>query len=418
MNGPQVTYRQMLERLQNEGLLTAQQLLLAEDALTKKREHTPAFAGLMMGIGAWLAGLFFTGFLLILFYQLHIEKSGIALAGLGYLFSATMLRRSARHLFFIQAALALALTGYLMAIFSITDLGSYSDRGLTSAVVSTLLAVLVCWVNPCPILRFMLPLIATFFVLVWLVYDDLPFGMCILALAQVLALTLILIRYRNQPGLHILSHSLLMALALALGELFYHGAHATGMYSLFYNHYSSLSYLWREVDYISTFLFVAWLLWVVRWFARHLLLGSERDHWHHYPMARAGLLACVLLAVFANSGVVVFTGMLLLGYGLQERYIFQGALALLALSMGYLFVELHRQFLGNFQTPLALIASGVIFLGVRAWMRHCLRQNSASQPIEQPDSGNFSRVRQGLIWGGAALLFLLLNVMAICRSLL
>ena len=412
MNEVKLTFRQMLERLQADGFLTAQKFAEAEGALSNRENNTPIFVGILIGVGAWLAGCFFTAFLLLLFDTMHVDKGGVFLAGCGYLFGATLLRRSSRHLFFIQAALALAVAGYLMAVFGVVETASYGERELWAALASTLLAVVVCYFNPCPIIRFIMPVVATGIVLNWLVTAQMPWAVSILVLAQISALTTLLLRYRAVPGLRVLAHALIVGLAMTLGTLL-HQEEYTGWYSLFYYHHSTAeAHAWQDVGYLLTLVLALWLMWAVRWFARRVLPAAAREEWHRHPVVRAAILACVLLAAVSNTGVLAFTGILLLGYGLQERRIAAGATILMYCSLVYVFVEMHNLFPGQIRTPAALIASGLVFLFVRVWLRRWSSRNIVLQPVEVLEVGGLSKWQNRLLWGGAAFLFLVLNAMA------
>jgi hypothetical protein len=410
------TYRQALERLRDQGLVSTEQIVRAEETLGRGMEHTPVFVAVIFGVGAWLAGLLFTGCFGLLMHELGAESDALFMAGLGYLFGATMLRRAARHTFFIQAALALAVTGYVMALIGTHEARSYGECDGAMAAVAVLLAAVVGWVNPCPVLRFMLPVAATGFVLNWLVDGQLPLAAGALVAAQLAGLTVLLLRFRYRPGSRVLAHALLASLAIALTVIFVQGEHASSYFFFFGRyHESSVGVVWRAVSFSLTLLSAAWLAWLIGWLARRVLPEAERAHWHRHPFVRAGWAAGVVLAAFSNLGIVVFTGVLLLGYGVAERYICSGALLCMTASLIHLFVELHDGALGPLSTPLTLLVSGGVFLGLRRWLPRSGPLDVA--PAEASGLSLLSARSTGLIWGGAVLIFALLNLLALSKVL-
>jgi hypothetical protein len=262
MSQSKMTFRQTLERLQSQGQISAEQLARAPEVLSTQ-SNTPLFIGLLVGVGAWLSGLFFTGSVVMLVEIMHVDKSGIVMMGIGYLFGATLLRRSAKHLFFIQAALALTVVGYLMVV--LIDFWHHGgDHALNVAATSFLLSTILFLVNPCPIVRFMVPIASNSFVLFWLAEKHQYGFMAILILTQTLVVTWILLRQRTHPALRVLAHSLIFCLGMALSTLFYQAEHASSWHYWYYYDRAEATKLWLATSQILTVLLCVWLMFLVR----------------------------------------------------------------------------------------------------------------------------------------------------------
>lgn len=120
-----MTWRELLMRLQTEGLLTADAAAQVEVQLGTQGADSPAspptpwYVRVLVIVSAWIAALLFLVFLFGMAF-FDVEETALVL-GVGFIAVAVGLRRWAKGLFLQQMAFAVSVTGQACFLFGLVD---------------------------------------------------------------------------------------------------------------------------------------------------------------------------------------------------------------------------------------------------------------------------------------------------------
>ncbi|MDY0096630.1 MAG: DUF4401 domain-containing protein [Candidatus Vecturithrix sp.] len=161
------TWRELLERLEREGLITSEARSDIQRALSSESlaDSSPWYIRVLVGFSAWVAAILFLASL----FGFHIFDSPMSAIIIGFIFILITLsvRRYTDHLFLNQLAFALSLTGQFLLIGGI---GAKTESLSLAASAAIILECLLLIGYPDPIHRFF-SVIFSFAAIVVVVYD-------------------------------------------------------------------------------------------------------------------------------------------------------------------------------------------------------------------------------------------------------
>ncbi|QSQ23960.1 DUF4401 domain-containing protein [Pyxidicoccus parkwayensis] len=345
----------VLKGLQAEGHVPADSEARARTALEVHQRNdvtTPWFVKALAGFGAWVAA----SFLLSFFGCVGLWKEEVMLALLGLIIGggATLLRRATRGAFMEQLALALCLAGVAMVE---TGAAMVTESEVTPAVLQLVLGAALLVLFPDAILRFLMALgmAAAAEFLLWKALGELGMQLGLLGCA-VLVHWLLLEQARLRRGrwgelvgpcAFALACGLMGALltlnfaGAMLGELRMHGVPVP--------------------DALLTLGLTALTLYTASRVMKELGLEAS---------GVAGVAVFVALAVLAlmtlhTPAIITAVGMMVLGFHRRSTVLLGLAAAFLLAAGGWYYYDLGLTLLAK---ALALTGSGLVFLGLRAFL--------------------------------------------------
>jgi len=355
-----LTVRQLLDWLAERGLFDAGKHERAAEVLAHPRQALNVGIKLLTVIGAWIAAGAFLGFVMAL---VRPDHGTTIMMGLGYCVGATLLRRIARHDFFIQVALALLLAGYGMVLSGVGYSPSSPEAPWCVASAAVALAAALYFVYDYPVQRFLVPLIAAqvvFWELLGAGRDE-PSYSHVALYALVLLETLAVLALLAGPPKWTSVRPLGLAMAAALMISVGHISLPHEFRREFTSSYSTLA-LWP-----FNVILAAGLLWLVRFAARQAgpaeagVAQVTNLRYQRGPVLVA-LGTIVLLAVVANPGILAGLLLLVLGHAVRDIYPFAFGIVLLVGSLALFWCNLDMQLTARAGL---LVASGLVLLGAR-----------------------------------------------------
>ena len=329
-----MTLGEVLERLTAEGLLEASAHEPIAEHLAKREpaDDFPWYVRVLIGVGAWFAAGFFIAFLSMADL---VTWSGESLLpwGLGFVVVATLLRRSTRHTFHAQLALALSVAGHGMTYGGVDDL-------LGGLGWVALVAVLLCaaeyplnrdWLN-----RFLSVLVAIALVVAWVVHFEAPELLHVFVFAEVVGIGVLFTGRRVPSACRPLAYALAMALPMTL---------------LLTISAWDIAMPWWP----SSVVLAAWLIWLYGWCA------GEASLLRREPMVVA-IVATALLGGFSNPGLLAAVGLLVLGYAMADPVLSGLGLAFVPTFIVAYYYDLD---VGLDLKSWVLMGSGAVLLAVR-----------------------------------------------------
>jgi hypothetical protein len=368
----------LLAHLGSTGLLSVDGESAIKKKLEPQEQPTPIFVRALMTIGAWLSAAFLSVFIQVTIFDYSNESS--LPMGLGYLVGAMLLRRVAKHFFFHQVALALLVTGFILALVGVADATGYSEETDLVVLTAAALAAITYFFYDDALQRFVMPLAAAIVAAVYL-WDDASVAQhWRLNIYVGLELAAVILIFSNERRR---ARFLPLGYAMAVGVLF-------GLFS---------QTVWREewsLDYLDSdqlllahvvlrLLVAAAGVLTIRWAACDMQPAlSQSKAWLRNGAVWAALCVAVLLCIVAPPGVMFALLLMVLGRGSSQRRLeVLGVLALVVFltdyyySMATPFIDKARLLTGS---GLALLAAW--------WLLTRLLPKTGEKPcaVSQPPS--------------------------------
>lgn len=346
MKSAPCTVRDVLEHLEQEGLIESERTMRIQRALASESltDSSPWYVRVLVGFSAWIAAILFLASL----FGLHFIDSPTEamVLGLVFILITLFIRRGANHPFLNQLAFALSLAGQLLLIGGV---GFETDSLFFAAIAALILESVLLIAYPDPIHRF-LSVLFGFAAIVALLYDlDIP------------------------DVIH------LLILFAAGGVLFgweREAAFLTGDYAEFF----------APVGYgLMTALFLllipsilpdlpvsSWWASTVGLLALLLILEAHLLAFHQIavaqPIGMILLIGTVLVSIpfYAAPGVIAALLVLLLGFQRGNRLLMGLAFTFLAVFLAAFYYYLDLTLLAK---SAILVVSGGGLLGLRFWFK-------------------------------------------------
>lgn len=348
------TVRAVFDHVEERGLLNAEQREKAAVALGARRAEVHQGIKILTAAGAWLAALAFVIFAMMLF---HPEGGAGVVMGLGYCVGATFLRRMARHDFFVQAALAIVLAGFLIAVVSVHEGIGYSashTREWATSAAAVMLAGVLYIVYDYPLQRLVVPFIAVMILFGSIVGDECWMALHLLIALEAIAILFLFACRTDLPALRPLSFALAVALAIT----------AWPLSAPFHNHllWGSQRFDTRDA-WLSQVTLAFALVWLVIWAARQTLPeGTTPAACLRRPVVLVALGTVLLFAVVGNPALLAGLLLLILGHATREVLLTLPGLLVVVGGLSVVFCD--YEFSMTARSGL-LVASGLVLLAAR-----------------------------------------------------
>ncbi len=328
-----LTVADLLANLEEKGLLLdlSQAKESACNTLSKEiDDDSPWHIKALIGFGAWLSSIFFFAFIAIS-GAIPNDKHSLLMTGILLLIIATFFRRSYSHVFHSQLALALLVTGYSFTLVC----SSWIVRSLyTLPFVSTAVCLLLYFLNPDPIQRFLGPFTTLILWTIWIISELNHNFLNALIIVEMLAAYFLLTRSAAmfRPASYAFVFSIPTTLLLPI------------TYSRIYTN-------WLPT---SVFLCLG-LVALVYWLSNNRLSLKE-------PPLLYAIVAIVLLACFAPPGLLAAIALLILGHGIHNSFVTAYGFLFIPVFIIYFYYYLGIDLAYKSWT---LIFSGLVLLALR-----------------------------------------------------
>jgi hypothetical protein len=353
-NGQAMTLRQLLARLGEKGLFQEGDAGLAQVAghLEKEEaeERTPYYIRALVAIGAWVAAGFFILFLGM--SGLISDDAGPLIGwGLTFIAGATVMRHFSTHVFPIQLALALSVTGHTLALAGVCEpVREFWPAPLAAAVLCAVLYPLY----RDSVHRFLGTLLVAGTFAAWLLSEEqLHHGLHVLVLAEAVGAGVLFTHPRMRPSFRPLAYGLVVSLCLTL----------TLMVVLATAPHTDLLTPWWP----SSVVLALGLIWLYGWMA-----GG------HEKLLREPLVIAVvatLLFTASSPGILAALALVVLGYARDDRALLGLGLVFLPTFITFYYYSLDVELIVKSGV---LVGSGAVlllarfYLGTRPWAREAV----------------------------------------------
>ncbi|MBW3595640.1 MAG: DUF4401 domain-containing protein [Planctomycetes bacterium] len=333
-----LTLRELLGRLQQRGLLDADQAsaIAEHQAWRIGSSGEPWFVHALLAAGAWVAAICF---IVCLGIADLLDDEAFSLLGWGaaFLTGATVLRYFANHVFPVQLALAVSLAGHG---FVLTGAGELADHVAGVAVAAVLLCILLYPLYRDALHRFLSCLLASGCVTAWLVMDGVAEVVHVTILGKIVTVGLAFMYRSDFSWLRPLGYA--MALSIP-ANLF-----------LVLLPEDTVAVHWWPANVVLT----ASLIWLYQWAA------GGWDRFREEPLVVA-VVATVCLAAVTTPGVLAAVGLLVLGYARRDPYVLGMGTAFFPAFIVVFYYEMETDLLAK---SWILMASGAVLLAARWYL--------------------------------------------------
>lgn len=298
------TLGEVLAELLERELLDAEGLSLIKQHLAKRESHhhEPWFVKFLLALGAWIAAICFVTCLGIA-NLIGDDWRILFLWGGVFIVSATVLRRFSDHIFPIQLALAVSSMGHGLVIAGAANFSGGDRPFAYIATASVGLCLVLYFIYPDNLHRFLSCLVAAGLLAAWIVESDFWPLLHLAILAKVVTIGIVF-TYRPEP---FILRPLGYAMAIALSASLFLVLLPEGIEGI----------QWWPANVILT----AALVWLFQWVA------GGWDRLRSEPLMIV-VASTVCLAAFTTPGILAALGLMVLGYARHDRYL---------LAMGVLF---------------------------------------------------------------------------------
>ncbi|HEX8821907.1 MAG TPA: DUF4401 domain-containing protein [Archangium sp.] len=348
--------RDVVSQLQVEGVLAGDAQALAGTALASRQDvttGTPWFVRILTGFGAWVASLFLIAFIALVVTA--SEEVGAIILGLLLTGGAVVVRRMGNNVFLTQLALSTGLAG--QALF-VGGMGSLTDSGEAAAAATLGLGLVLLFVYPDTIQRFLSALSASLALLI-LLRLTVPGVLVDVALVglTVLAHLLFLQQGRLQAGRwgEVVTPTAFGLVTVLFSVLL--------MRTWFQDFYGSL---FREgAVELPPGVLTLGLAVVTLYSAWRVLEETGVDTGGTAGVTAFATLVLLAVLTFRTPGVIAAAGVLLLGFHRRNVVLLGMAVAfILNFGVSY-YYDLELSLLAK---SLALLGSGLVMLGLRLFI--------------------------------------------------
>ncbi len=194
------TMEDLLNHLEMDRRISVHQKEAIERHLIQagQTKDDPFFLRFLSGAGAWLAAAFLIGFLLVA--DIITDDVGAAVCGMTFLIAAILATRKKGHFFLRQFALALAISGHLLV------LGSVSTRSAVDVLTHIWITHTLLWITVYPLLndgvyRFLVSAALPLPALIWIYREHRFEWIHMLIAAEVVLAGVLLLKNKLHPAL-------------------------------------------------------------------------------------------------------------------------------------------------------------------------------------------------------------------------
>ena len=374
------TLRELLLEPECAAAFPPDRLIELEQALQADRDHDmPWYLRFVIGLGAWLASLFFLGSACTLLGWDQPNRTSIGVMGIVLLIIAVLVGRQKWGVFAEQAALAVSLAAQGMIYVSVLDDEPAGHPLRTAMLVALALAAILYFAYPAFLSRLMTCFAALQLTLVWIGFGDPiaagsvrePATVALLSLAwwavHLGGIVFTLLPPQRAIDLKPLGYALVASLAAWQIENLLGAWSRVDALS-----YSSAEIMWFTYNLRGSLLGLAFLV-IAAWAAG----GRDAVRAHLGPCL--GLAAAVVALVYLGlGGVLLALLFVLLGFALQDWPILGLGLLLFPAFLAHYYYSLQLDLL---QKSGVLVTSGIVVLLLRAGIRHVLKASSAAKEI-------------------------------------
>jgi hypothetical protein len=331
------TLGEALDYLADQDLLTDEARQQIESGLKagSAAEATPWYFKLLIGIGAWIAALFFIGF------TTAIALQAAAVWGLVLIAAAVALNYYTDTIFTKQLALATSIAGHIIFLIGLVEQLDLTPSDGGFFVIAT--AVTVLWIvlyrlYRLSVHRFLSTLLVPATFTAWIISEEFYEGLHLLLLVEVIGIGVIFLgRTRFTAQLLPAGYALVVAVLIM----------------------PFLTLILLDVDEIAV-----WPARVILSLGFIFLVLSLSGDWR--KLGREPLIlavgAIILLALLSNAGIIAATGLLVLGFARRDLLITAAAQLFLLVFISFYYYDLHLDLL---EKSAVLAASGIIIMGAR-----------------------------------------------------
>lgn len=348
--------RDVVSQLQAEGVLAGDAQALADTALASHRDvtaGTPWFVRILTGFGAWVASLFLLGFISVMVAV--SEELGAIVLGLLLTGGAVFVRRMGNNVFLTQLALSTGLAGQVLFIGGV---GSLADSAEAAAAATLGLELVLLFLYPDTIQRFLSSLSASLalLLLLRLTVSGVLVDVALVGLT-VLAHLLFLQQGRLQAGRwgEVVTPAAFGLVTSLLWVLL--------MRTWFHDFYGSL--FRKGSAELPPGVLTLGLAVVTLYSAWRVLEETGVETGGVAGVTAFATLALLALLTFRTPGVIATAGVLLLGFHRRSEVLLGMAVVFtLIFGLSY-YYDLQLTLLAK---SLALLGSGLVLLGLRLFV--------------------------------------------------
>jgi hypothetical protein len=293
-----LSIRELLSRLEPEGLVTQPDLKRITDHLEKPEggAKDPLYIRILSGIGAWVAALFLMWFLALI----HALENGIiaTIVGIIFLAGGIGITRASKATFLSQLCLALVFAGNALVVYGVMSAFKVPDVSVL-VITHAIVCAVVYPLFPSSIYRFVGPTALAALLTAWIIYEKIFVLMHFLIAAEMLFAGWLLLLKKRLPPLAPLVYSAATMLPATL---------------LFMN----LTQIgaWR-IDLRLPF----WPSSIVLAGGLIYLYFRLAGGWRIFrdPLLILAVISTVLLGIFTTPGILAAIGLLIVGYAFDDR---------------------------------------------------------------------------------------------------
>jgi uncharacterized membrane protein len=370
------TLRELLLAPENAAAYPQERLERIETALqTDGHDDTPWYLRVVIGLGAWLASLFFLSSAITLVGWDHPNHSIIGVMGVVLLIAAVLVGRQKWGLFAEQAALAVSLAaqGMIYAGFLDDSTGGHPLR--TAMLIAMALAAILYVTFPGFLSRLMTCFAALQLTLLWIEQGDYGQASRPAVLTALLALgwwafhlggiAATLPRPHRALDLKPLGYAFVLSLAAWQMENLF------GVWNIVYGPESVADPILWITPNLRTCLLGLMLIAVAAW------ASGGRDAVRLHVGTFLGIVAGVAALVYLGlAGVMLALLFVLLGFALQERPLLGLGLLLFPAFLAHYYYILELDLL---QKSGVLAGSGLVILALRTILLHTVLGNTGGK---------------------------------------
>jgi hypothetical protein len=309
----------------------------------------------LIGVGAWLAGICFFAFVVTLlggFFHLS-EKPFVAL-GAAWIGVAVLMHRfgSPASIFFRQLALACSVAGHAMVVLGVAEAVNYPHEVWAMAAVAVGLAVVLYRLYDDPVHRFLSALLALGFVECLCADVEIAGLFHVLVCALAVGVGLIFLHRRAPAGLRAVGYALAVSMLGVLGF---------ALLERLINPWRPTLLIWHwpsAVSFSALLLVLTAHLCGYLWPAR-LVTPEARTRGRIMMLAA---LTALVLVVLQAPGVAAAFFVLALGFATSSHILTALGLVSLAAFLGEFYYSLHLDLLNK---SLLLLGTGAVFFLLR-----------------------------------------------------
>jgi len=318
----------------------------------------PVFVRVLAGIGAWVAAFF----LVLFVYEINHKDTVAIIGGIIFLVTGIFCGRISRATFVQQLSLALVFAGHILVLYGVGNHVSDMCVEETDIIMSLVFtqAVLCSLIYPIyanSIYRFLAPIAFFQLLMLWINWEEAFAWKHVLIAAEALLAGILLFKKKIPAYLRPLAFSAAFMLPATLLSW-----NIEQTIDKFEGINKALT-LWPESLFLSGSLIYSYF---------YLSGGLRRSTESWMVLAVA---ATILLGVFSTPGILVVMGLLVLGYGLDEKMLTWLAYAFLPV---FLIVFYYNLNIDLAYKSWIIAGSGAILLGVR-WIAGRLMPKEVAQ---------------------------------------